>query len=124
VVKQYKEDLPRILDFGLSHLFVNIIKNAFDAMGKNGILTVTTCLEDSVVRISFQDTGSGIPVDLRKEIFEPFFTTKDIGKGTGLGLAICHEIVHKYGGRIEVESTLGKGSTFNILLPNKHFENA
>lgn len=124
VVKQYKKDLPKVLDFGLSHLFVNIIKNAFDAMGRDGVLTVSTGLLDSVVRISFQDTGPGIPEELKKDIFDPFFTTKDIGKGTGLGLAICHEIVNKYGGRIEVESTLGKGSTFNVLLPKKHFENA
>jgi signal transduction histidine kinase len=124
LVRQYRENLPRIMDFGLSHLFVNIIKNAFDAMGGAGILTVSTGLEDSVVRISFQDTGTGIPEELKKDIFEPFFTTKDMGKGTGLGLAICHEIVNKYGGRIEVESAIGRGSNFNVLIPNKYFENA
>jgi len=124
VVKKFTDNLPKIQDFGLSHLFVNLIKNAFDAMGEVGILTVSTGLVDSVVRISFQDTGPGIPEELKKDIFEPFFTTKDIGKGTGLGLAICHEIVNKYGGRIEVESAVGKGTNFNVLIPNKYFENA
>jgi signal transduction histidine kinase len=124
VVKKYKADLPRILDFGLSHLFVNIIKNAFDAMGESGILTVTTCLQDSVVGISFQDTGPGIPEEIKENIFEPFFTTKNMGKGTGLGLAICHEIINKYSGGIKVESAIGKGSSFNVLIPKKYLENA
>ena len=124
VVKQYKEDLPRIMDFGLSHLFVNIIKNAFDAMGESGVLTVTTCLQDSSVRISFHDTGPGIPEEIKESIFEPFFTTKDMGKGTGLGLAISNEIINKYGGRIELQSAIGKGSSFNVLIPKKYLENA
>jgi len=124
VVRQYKEDLPKVLDFGLSHLFVNIIKNAFDAMGETGILTVTTAIQDSLVRVSFQDTGCGIPEEIKENIFEPFFTTKNIGKGTGLGLAICKEIINKYGGRIEVQSAIGKGSSFAVLIPNKYLENA
>jgi nitrogen-specific signal transduction histidine kinase len=124
VVKQYKEGLPRIMDFGLSHLFVNIIKNAFDAMGESGVLTVTTCLQDSAVRISFHDTGPGIPEEIKESIFEPFFTTKDMGKGTGLGLAISNEIINKYGGRIELQSAIGKGSSFNVLIPKKYLENA
>ena len=124
VVKQYKEGLPRIMDFGLSHLFVNIIKNAFDAMGESGVLTVTTCLQDSSVRISFHDTGPGIPEEIKESIFEPFFTTKDMGKGTGLGLAISNEIINKYGGRIELQSAIGKGSSFNVLIPKKYLENA
>lgn len=124
VVKQYKADLPKIMDFGLSHLFVNIIKNAFDAMGDEGVLTVTTDLQDSLVRISFHDTGPGIPEEIKTSIFEPFFTTKDMGKGTGLGLAISNEIINKYGGRIELQSAIGKGSSFNILIPTKYLENA
>ncbi len=124
VVKQYKGDLPKIMDFGLSHLFVNIIKNAFDAMGESGVLTVTTCLQDSAVQISFHDTGPGIPEEIKESIFEPFFTTKDMGKGTGLGLAISNEIINKYGGRIELQSAIGKGSSFNVLIPKKYLENA
>ena len=63
------------------------------------------------------DTGMGIPEEMKKRIFDPFFTTKQIGEGTGLGLAICSKITKEHGGRIEVESLVGKGSTFSVSLP-------
>jgi len=67
--------------------------------------------------ISVTDTGSGIPPDVLGRIFDPFFTTKPVGVGTGLGLFICHGIVKALGGEITVESALGKGTTFRVLLP-------
>jgi len=124
VDKKYKESLPRILDIGLPYIFTNIIKNALDAMPKGGRLEISADLKDSIVEISFKDTGPGIPDEIKERIFEPFFTTKSINKGTGLGLAICTEIISKYGGRIEVQSAIGIGSTFNILIPKKYLENA
>lgn len=124
VNRKYKSGLPKILDLGLSHMVINIIKNALDAMPQTGTLEISTELKDSRLEIIFKDTGIGIPSNIKEQIFEPFFTTKDIDKGTGLGLAICNEIINKYEGRIEVESQEGKGSRFTVLIPKKYLENA
>ncbi|MCX5702888.1 MAG: ATP-binding protein, partial [Candidatus Omnitrophica bacterium] len=124
VNKKYQKDLPRILDLGLAHVVINIIKNALDAMPEAGALEISTSLNNGAIEISFKDTGAGMPVSIKEQIFEPFFTTKDIDKGTGLGLAICNEIINKYEGKIEVESSEGKGSKFVISIPRKYLENA
>ena len=124
VNKQYAESLPRILDLGLSHIFINVIKNALDAMPEGGNLEISTNIKGSFVEINFKDTGLGIPQDIKERIFEPFFTTKSIDKGTGLGLAICNEVINKYEGRINVESLAGEGSQFTVLIPKKYLENA
>ena len=124
IEKRYGENLSRIMDFGLSSVVINIIKNALDAMPQGGRLEVSTGLKDSMVEIIFKDTGAGIPSEIKKRIFEPFFTTKSIGNGTGLGLAISKEIISKYEGSIKVESIPGAGSTFMILIPGKYLENA
>jgi K+-sensing histidine kinase KdpD len=121
VVRNYNKSLPRILDIGLSHVFGNIITNAYDAMGGKGKLEITTDKNYSMVKISFKDSGFGIPDEIKDRIFEPFFTTKPI-KGTGLGLAICNEIISKYHGAIEVHSSNGDGSIFNVLIPGKYLE--
>lgn len=122
--KRYKENLPHILDIGLSHVFINVIKNALDAMPSGGRLKISTEINDSMVEISFKDTGLGITDDIRERIFEPFFTTKSIDRGAGLGLAICNEIISKYEGRIEVQSLAGNGSKFTVLIPKRHLKNA
>lgn len=111
----------------LSQVFNNIIINAVQAMPKGGTLTVqgenvilhsglSTYLQQMPhVKISFSDEGCGISEENLKKIFDPYFTTKSIG--TGLGLASAHSIVYKHGGQIAVESVVGKGTTFVILLP-------
>ena len=67
--------------------------------------------------VEFVDTGCGIPASQLPKIFDPFFTTKPLGRGTGLGLSVCYGIVSEHGGKIEVDSTEGSGSTFRVLLP-------
>lgn len=124
VDKKYKDKLPKILDIGLSRVFINIIKNALDAMPEGGTLEIATDLKDSTVEIAFRDTGVGISAEAKNRIFEPFFTTKAIDKGTGLGLAISKEIIAKYEGKIDVHSMPGKGSEFTVLIPQRHLENA
>jgi len=107
----------------LRQVFLAMCINAMDAMHQSGTLTIRTAMEmqhgQRFVRVQFQDTGAGIPVANLNKIFDPFFTTKPVGKGTGLGLSICYGIVRSHEGSIKVESEVGKGSTFHILLPVK-----
>ena len=97
-----------------------LMLNAMDAMDARGTLTIHTGLNaeraDEVV-IAFSDTGTGIAGHDIQKIFEPFYTTKPQGRGTGLGLSICYGIVADHRGRIEVDSQLGRGSTFRVILP-------
>jgi two-component system NtrC family sensor kinase len=86
-------------------------------MPDGGKLTISTEREDSYVVVTISDTGVGIAEEHLPKIFDPFFTTKEVGEGTGLGLSICHGIVKEHGGSIEVESEVGKGSTFRVKLP-------
>ena len=109
----------------IEQVIVNLILNARDAMPHGGIIDVTTkniVIEQAdharkVVCLSVSDTGTGIDEHIMSQIFEPFFTTKGLGKGTGLGLTVVDNIVKSHGGWIDVQSTLGKGTTFNIYLP-------
>jgi len=117
-------NLPRIADFGISHVCINIIKNALDAMPEGGNLEISSGLGNSEVFIKFKDSGRGIPEEIKAHIFEPFFTTKSIINGTGLGLAISREIIVKYGGKIEFQTLSGKGTEFTVLLPKENLENA
>jgi two-component system NtrC family sensor kinase len=111
----------------LEQVLLNLMINARQAMlGKGGSLTIKAARLDDAeeLRIQVIDTGPGIPEKLLPKIFQPFFTTKGTArkgeaKGTGLGLAICKEIIEHHKGRIEVESEVGKGTTFNIYLPAK-----
>jgi signal transduction histidine kinase len=116
----------------LKQAFLNIILNATQAMPNGGRLTVITrCvpapsksdpdgkgpIEQDFVKISFQDTGLGIPKESINNIFDPFFTTKEPGKGTGLGLTITYSVIKRCGGDIEVESGEGKGTKVTVILP-------
>lgn len=94
---------------------INLILNAGAAMGRGGVLTVSTALEDEQAVIRFRDNGSGISRENLEKIFEPFFTTKE--KGTGLGLAITRQIIEQHHGRISVESEPGAGTTVTVRLP-------
>lgn len=102
----------------LKQVFLNIITNAVHAMPNGGSLTIKTSMQSEYILLRITDTGHGIPEDVRKRIFEPFFSTKK-DKGTGLGLSISYRIIQDHGGRIDVESEEGKGTTFLIRLPVK-----
>jgi signal transduction histidine kinase len=100
----------------LDQVLMNLVVNARDAMPNGGELVVATEVVAGRVVLSVADTGTGIDAATQRRIFEPFFTTKAVGKGTGLGLATVMRIVREFGGTIEVESALGRGTTFRICL--------
>jgi hypothetical protein len=99
---------------------VNLVINARDAIPEGGTVTVRARnqRDDGMVAISVEDTGVGIPQDVIDKVFDPFFTTKPVGKGTGLGLSQVHGFAHQAGGKIDLQSTLGKGTTVTIYLPS------
>ena len=101
----------------LQQVFLNIINNAMDAIGKDGWVQVRTGSAKSHITVEIRDNGPGIPQALQKQIFDPLFSTKQAGKETGLGLWICFDIVQNMGGTIRLESDEGKGSTFSVALP-------
>ncbi|MDB4884199.1 MAG: hypothetical protein JWL95_2965 [Gemmatimonadetes bacterium] len=105
----------------LGQVFLNLVINAGQAMHESptedNVISVSTRLEGANVIVEVSDTGPGIPLEIRGRIFDPFFTTKAVGVGTGLGLAICHRIVTDVGGVLTVESEVGVGTTFRVLLP-------
>jgi len=119
VVTHYRPDLPNILAESdpLRQVFGNILINASDAITDKGTITITTEMQEGMVSVTIADTGKGIAGKDLKNIFNPFFTTKGGGKGTGLGLSIAASIVKYLGGTIKVNSILGTGSSFTILLP-------
>jgi len=137
--EEYAHDLPTVVVDAdqLKQVFINLMKNAFDAMPKGGTLTVSTGvggmsgawnstgtgdkeleLARKSIEIRLHDTGEGISKDNMAKIFDPFFTTKE-GIGTGLGLAVSYGIIERHGGRIDVFSNVGEGTTFVIKLPVK-----
>ena len=103
----------------LQQVLVNIILNAVDAMRDGGVLTVRTGYSEKAgfCRVAITDTGCGIREEHLPHLFEPFFTTKEVGRGVGLGLAISYGIVRQHGGDIEVQSQVGAGTTFRVMLP-------
>ncbi len=118
VVREYG-DLPalRCLPAQLNQVFMNLLVNAAHAIEGQGTITIRTGVWNEEARVEVTDTGKGIPAHQLTRIFDPFFTTKPVGVGTGLGLSISYGIIQKHGGRIEVESEPGKGTTFRICLP-------
>jgi PAS domain S-box-containing protein len=101
----------------LNQVFTNLLLNAAQSMDGPGEITIGVTTDRDEVVVAVRDTGSGISESDRDRIFEPFFTTKELGQGTGLGLAICYSIVEAHGGRIQLTSTAGRGSTFTVHLP-------
>lgn len=116
-------DTPGVVasEVRLSQVFLNLLVNAAQAIPEGQmeqkVRVVTGTGKNGEAFISVSDTGSGIKPEHRDRLFQPFFTTKSREQGTGLGLSICAQLVKNYGGRIEVESEVGKGSTFRVLLP-------
>jgi signal transduction histidine kinase len=105
----------------IDQVLLNLAVNARGAMPAGGQLTIGVTVTNGDARrfgcISVTDTGSGIAAEHLPHIFEPFFTTKDKGEGTGLGLATSYAVVQQHGGRIDVETEVGRGSTFRVYLP-------
>jgi signal transduction histidine kinase len=115
---QARDDASVLADSHMmEQVFINLFTNAVDAMDGKGMLNVTVERDRQSVKIMVTDTGKGISQDKIQRIFDPFFTTKD--HGTGLGLAIVYSIIEKHNGRIEVQSTPGRGTTFLITLPGE-----
>lgn len=117
VIKDYDEDLPGVwaAEDRLKQVFVNLISNAIQAMPDGGELTIAAAAENGFLKLTFADTGVGIPPEERNRIFDPFHTTRP--EGSGLGLSIVHRIVDAHNGFITVDSEVGRGSAFTVGLP-------
>lgn len=114
----YKKNiLVKIKPHLIQQVIFNLVNNACQAMKEPGTVTIRTGIKDGKATFSVQDTGPGIDSAMHEKIFEPFFTTKSEGEGTGLGLSVCQSIIEKFGGKITVESELGKGALFFVHLP-------
>jgi len=96
---------------------LNLLMNSKQAIKGTGEIEITTYQKDKNIYIAFRDNGVGIARDHLKKIFDPGFTTKGVGVGTGLGLSICYKIMQAHHGEILVESEVGKGSTFTVVVP-------
>lgn len=124
VIRDFKI-LPKIecLPGKINQVFMNLISNAIQAIKSNGkdreeeLLTISTWYEDNKVKISIQDSGTGMTEEVKHKMFEPFFTTKEVGEGTGLGLSIVFSIIEKHKGSIDVLTEVGQGTEFIITLP-------
>ena len=118
VVRDYNLNIPVLCRPGqLNQVFMNILSNAIQAIEGTGTITINTRREDSWAIVEISDTGCGMPPDVASHIFDPFYTTKQVGEGTGLGLSISHSIMEDHGGRIEVKSEVGRGTTFTLYIP-------
>jgi two-component system NtrC family sensor kinase len=123
---KYKADIVR--DYGgvpevecmpsrLNQVFLNLLVNAGQAIPERGTITISTGSNDAEAWVTIADTGCGISAENLNRIFDPFFTTKPVGQGTGLGLSVSNAIVRKHGGRIDVDSEVGRGTRFTVRLP-------
>ena len=120
IIKHLTPDIPIIAvsPSEMQQVLLNLINNAIDAMdNKGGKIEITTRMENDYVIVDVADTGQGIPKANLQRIFDPFYTTKPVGKGTGLGLSICYGIIKKMGGEITVNSAVGLGTTFHVMVP-------
>jgi PAS domain S-box-containing protein len=119
VIKEFGELPPVYCQMSqINQVFLNLLVNAGQSIEEKGEIILRSRREgEGLVVIEVGDTGKGIPPENRSRIFDPFFTTKAVGKGTGLGLSLSYSIVQAHHGRIELESEVGKGSTFRVVLP-------
>ncbi len=128
VEKRLDQNLPELVGSSdhLQQAFMNFVSNAAEAMEttQGGVLSIETkySLKNGKIVVSFKDTGEGIPPENLSKLFEPFFTKKNKGKGVGLGLSVAYGIIQEHGGSINVESEVGKGSTFEVELPLQQAE--
>ncbi|MCA9672039.1 MAG: GAF domain-containing protein [Myxococcales bacterium] len=120
-VRRELAELPKLSCHAsqLNQVFMNLLVNAVDAIDGHGHVTVSTSQRDGCIVVAISDSGRGIAAEHLEKIFDPGFTTKGVKVGTGLGLSIAHRIVHEHGGRIEVDSTPGVGSSFRVILPTR-----
>ncbi len=120
--KEYEENLPKIEAYGgqINQVFMNILDNAAAAIEGNGDVYINVKRTGENVEIKFKDTGKGIKKENLSKVFDPFFTTKPVGQGTGLGMSISYRVIQNHFGSISVESELGQGATFTIVLPINH----
>ncbi|MBN1127223.1 MAG: HAMP domain-containing histidine kinase [Sedimentisphaerales bacterium] len=102
---------------GLTQVFINLIKNAVDAMSGRGRLTITIHADQDNLTVAFRDSGPGFAPEDSEKLFQPFYTTKPDGHGTGLGLAICRDLIEKLKGHIIATNNPDGGSTFTVQLP-------
>lgn len=118
-IKKELPELPKIKTDPkqMEQVFINVLLNSIQAIGKDGIIRIRSLQKKKNVFIEIEDSGPGIPEDLKSRIFDPFFTTKPVGEGTGLGLSICAAFVNECGGSIDVRSAPGKGAAFIVTLP-------
>jgi signal transduction histidine kinase len=110
-----KEPLALLDDDYMYQVALNLLVNAIEVLSGGGTITVTIHGNDGFAGFDVRDDGPGIPEGIRERIFQPFFTQRE--GGTGLGLTLCERVVHEHKGRISVESKLGRGSLFRVLLP-------
>ena len=112
-------DLPIIASeqAKLQQVFLNLISNAIDAIGRDGLVNVISSRTDDKITVKVVDDGPGIPADEQAKVFDPFYTTKEVGRGTGLGLSVSYDIMEKMGGGIGLTSQVGMGTTFTVTIP-------
>lgn len=119
VHKDYEENLPKIEAYGgqINQVFMNVIDNAQSAIKGTGDIFISVKKDGPNIKIEFKDTGCGIKAENLNKIFEPFYTTKPVGQGTGLGMSIAYKVIEAHNGKITVDSVVGEGTKFTIILP-------
>ena len=120
VMREYGEIPPFVHHPGrLNQVFLNLLMNACQAIEDKGRITITTSLKKNMAHVAIRDTGKGIKPDELESIFVPDFTTRSSVVRTSLGLSMCYQIIQEHRGKIEVESQLGKGSVFTVIIPTE-----
>ena len=111
--------LPKLMidQHMIEQVLMNLVLNAVQAMKDGGVLGIRTTVEEGLCQVMIRDSGSGIPASVLPKIFDPFFTTKNEGEGTGLGLSVSLGIIERHGGKILVDSEVGRGTVFTLCLP-------